>query len=321
VVDLWGGRAAASGPMWRPDSIVQTYSVTKPFAAVCGLLLVQRGRIDLDAPLRSYWPGFQAQVDVRQVLSHQAGLVALDQPAPTEAFYDWHRLCALLARQQPAWAPGTGHGESALFFGHVVGELVRRVDGRGLGRFLREEICRPMGLDFAVGLGPGEQARAVELTGLTEQFRVDSARGRPPLYRRALENPPGVLDPAVVNGSAWRAAEVPAVNGHGTARAVAGLYAALLNGQILSPGLLRESTTAHCSGPDLVIGGHAAWGLGFGVDADGFGMAGLGGSVGWASTAGNYAFGFVTGDMGTHAPAVDVENALRNCIGLADLDE
>jgi CubicO group peptidase (beta-lactamase class C family) len=317
VVDLWGGRADPAGiRAWQPDSLVQPYSVSKPFAAVCALLLVQQGRLDLDAPMQRYWPAFQARADVRQVLSHQAGVVALDEPAPTEVFYDWDRLCALLADQQPAWEPGTAHGESALFYGHLVGELVRRVDGRSLGRFLREEVCGPLGLDFAIGLTATEQARVVDLTGLDEEFRTANLEGRPELYRRAIANPPGALDPAVVNSRTWRAAQVPAINGHGTARGVAGLYAALLQGELLSRTLLAEATTVHSSGVDAVFGGDNAWGLGFGIDPDGFGMGGLGGSVGWASSAGGYVFGFVTGTVGTHQRALDIENALRSCLDL-----
>ncbi|HEY5183813.1 MAG TPA: serine hydrolase domain-containing protein [Actinomycetes bacterium] len=194
------------------------------------LLLVDRGLVDLDAPKQRYWPQLRAPVTVRQVLSHQAGLVVLDQSAPTEVLYDWDGLCALLAEQDPSWPPGTRHGESALFYGHLLGEVVRRVDGRRPGTFLREEVCGPHGLDFHVGLTAAEQARAVDLVGLDEQFRQASQAGRAGLYPRAIGNPPGVQDPAVVNGSAWRAAEVPAVNGHGTARAVAGLYVALLDG-------------------------------------------------------------------------------------------
>jgi hypothetical protein len=119
-----------------------------------------------------------------------------------------------------------------------------------------------------------------------------------------------------VNSPARRAAEIPAVNGHGTARAIAGLYAALLRGDLLSPALLREATTAQCAGTDRVFGFDDAWGLGFGVDADGFGMGGLGGSVGWASTVGGYAYGFVTGSMGDHDRSDAVENALRSYLGL-----
>jgi CubicO group peptidase (beta-lactamase class C family) len=313
IVDLWGGAATADGSrLWDRDSIVQPYSVSKPFAAMCALLLVDRGRLDLDAPVQRYWPEFRAPATLRHVLSHQAGVVALDEPTPTEAFYDWARMCALLAAQRPEWPPGTAHGESALFYGHLVGEIVRRVDGRGLGTFLREEICVPADLDFMVGLPPHEQARAVELTCLGDIVSSSASD----LYRRATFNPPGTRDPSVVNSAAWRAAEVPAINGHGTARGIAGLYAALLQGRLLSPGLLREAVSKQCSGIDAVFGHDNAWGLGFGVDDEGFGMGGLGGSYGGACTRpGGYAFAFVTGTMGTHAREERVENALRGCLG------
>jgi CubicO group peptidase (beta-lactamase class C family) len=285
--------------------------VSKPFAAMGALLLVDRGLLDLDAPMRRYWPEFRAPASVRQVLSHQAGVVALDEPAGTEVFYDWDRLCGLLAAQEPAWEPGTAHGESALFYGHLVGELVRRIDGRRLGRFLREEVSGPLGLDFAFGLTPAEQARAVELTGLD---RLENPAG---LYARATGNPPGARDPAVVNSAAWRAAEIPAINGHGTARGVAGLYAALLRGKLLSPGLLREASTAQCRGTDRVFGQDNTWGLGFGVYDSGFGMGGLGGS--FAGAADGYAIGFVTGSMGDHDRVDRIENAFRSCLGLPAL--
>ena len=322
VVDLWGGGADAAGTrQWRADSLVQPYSVSKPFAAVCALLLADRGQLDLDAPVQRYWPQFRAAADVRQLLSHQAGVVALDEPVPTEAFYHWDWLCQLLAAQQPEWEPGTAHGESALFYGHLVGELVRRVDGRGLGRFLREEVCGPLALDFFVGLTAAEQARAVDVTGLDEYRRQQQAAGMPQLYQRAVSNPPGAFDPAVVNGRAWRAAEVPAVNGHGTARGAAGLYVALLQGKLLSPALLGQATTAQCTGVDAVFGQDSAWGLGFGVDPDGYGMGGSGGSYAGASTAGGYAFAFVTAAMGSHSRATEVENALRSCLGVPSLDD
>ena len=321
VVDLWGGQASADGGRrWQADSLTQAYSVVKAFVAVCALLLADRGQVDLGAPMQRYWPQFRAAASVRQVLSHQAGVVALAEPAPTEAFYDWDWLCALLAAQEPAWAPGTAHGESALFYGHLVGEVVRRVDGRGLGRFLREEVCGPLGLDYFVGLTAAEQARAVELTGLAEYFGPKLA-DRPGLGRRAVSNPPGAFDPVVVNGRAWRSAEVPAVNGHGTARGAAGLYAALLQGRLLSPALLCEATTAQCSGVDAVFGEQSSWGLGFGVDQDGYGMGGSGGSYAGASVAGGYAFAFLTGTMGSHARAAQVENALRGCLGVPPLPD
>jgi len=320
VVDLWGGYADSGRRLrWDAGSVVQPYSVSKPFAAVCALRLVEAGRLDLDAPVQRYWPGFVAPATVRQVLSHQAGVVLLDQPAPTEAFYDWDWLCGLLAAQQPAWPPGTAHGESALFYGHLVGELVRRVDGRSVGRFLREEICGPAGLDFAFGLSPSQQARAVDLTGLDDAFRTRNAARRPPLYRLAVANPPGAQDGAVVNGAAWRAAEIPAINGHGTAAAVAGFYHALAAGGLLSPGMLAEAVTPQCAGPDRVFGDENAWGLGFGISDDGYGMGGLGGSYGGTSTAGGYTVGFVTGSVGSFDRVDALENTLRECLGLAPI--
>ena len=321
VVDLRGGTADAAGRRpWRPDSLVQPYSVAKPFAAICALILVDRGQLDLDAPVQRYWPEFTAPATVRHVLSHQAGVVAIDQPALTEAFYDWTAMCDLLAVQEPQWEPGTAHGESALFYGHLVGELVRRSDGRLPGQFLRDEVCGPRGLDFYFGLTGPEQARAVDLTGLGGPAWLErKSAGKPDLYRRATTNPPGAFDPAVVNGAAWRAAQVPAVNGHCTARGVAGLYAALLGGELLSADLLAEATTTQCSGIDAVFGHENAWGLGFGLDDSDFGMAGTGGSFAGASPPGCYAISFVTGTMGSSRPAMAVENALRGCLGLPPL--
>ena len=320
AVDLWGGYADRQRHRpWAADSLVQPYSVSKPFAAVCALRLAEGGRLDLDAPVQRYWPEFRAPATVRHVLSHQAGVVALDQPVPTEAFYDWDWLCALLAAQPPSWPPGTAHGESALFYGHLVGELVRRVDGRGIGQFLRDEICGPRGLDFAVGLSRSQQARAVDVTGLDDAFRAGSAAGRPPLYELATSNPPGLLDGRVVNGAAWRAAEIPAVNGHGTAAAVAGFYHALAIGSVLSPAMLAEAVTPQCAGPDQVFGDDNAWGLGFGISEDGYGMGGLGGSYGGTSTAGGYTIGFVTGSAGSFDRVDRLESTLRTCLGLAPI--
>jgi CubicO group peptidase (beta-lactamase class C family) len=318
VVDLWGGYADLGRRReWDSRSLVQPYSVSKPFAAVCALRLVEAGRLELDAPVQRYWPGFRALATVRQVLSHQSGVVMLDQPAPTEAFYDWDRLCHLLAAQEPSWQPGTAHGESPLLYGHLVGELVRRVDGRGVGQFLREEVCGPQGLDFAFGLNPSQQAQAVDLTGLDDAFRAANAAGRPALYRLAMDNPPGAQDSGVVNSAEWRAAEIPAINGYGTARAVADFYQSLAAGSLLSPGMLAEAVTPQCAGPDQVFGHDNSWGLGFAIDDDdGYGMGGTGGNYGGTCTSGGYTIGFVTGNVGSHDRLEALENTLRTCLGL-----
>ncbi len=319
VVDLWGGHAdAARQRAWQRDSIVMPYSVTKPFAAVCVLVLVDRGLVDLDDPMTAYWPTFPSDATVRQVLAHSSGHVVLDRPAPTEALFDWAAMVALAEAQPPRWSPGTGIGESALLYGHLVGELVRRVDGRSLGTFLADEVCGPLDLDFRVGLRTSDLDRVVELTGLDDSFRREVAE-RDGLMGAALANPPGVLDPQVVNSDAWRRAEIPAVNGHGTARGVAGLFAAIAEGRLLSREVRQDMTSASARGYDQVVGADVAWGLGVGVDDDGWGMGGTGGNVGWWSEQGRYAFGFVTGHVADHDRAERLENALRDVLGLPRL--
>lgn len=319
VVDLWGGYADAPRTRpWRSDSIVMAYSVGKPFAALAALRLADRGQLDLDAPLVTWWPEMRARTTMRQVLAHRSGHVVLDRPVGEEAWYDWNRLCTLLAEQAPAWEPGTRQGESAMFYGHLVGEVVRRIDGRTLGHFLRDEVCGPLGLELFVGLGDAELARAVDLTGFGPSFQA-GITGAPGLLPRAMANPPGCLDPDVVNGERWRRAEIPAVNGHGSARGVAGLYVALEGGAILSPAMRSDATSAAGSELDLVLGDERSWGLGFLVEPDGYGMGGLGGSVGWWSREGGYALGFVTGEIADHDRATRLENAVRACLGLPPL--
>ena len=316
VIDLWGGWSdAARTKRWQRDTIVQPYSVSKPFVAVCVLLLVERGLVVLDAPMQRYWPEFTAPATVRHVLSHQSGIVGVDTPAPTELFYDWDAMCACLAAQQPLWQPGTAIGESAHVYGHLCGELVRRVDGRGVGTFLRDEIAQPHQLDVAFGLTAEQQSRAADLTGFDQLAPPPSTR----FYTRAVGNPPGVRDPLVVNSARWRAAEIPAVNLHGTARDIARFYALLASGGILSPPTLQLMSTAQRRGVDLVFGHNTAWGLGVAVDDDGFGMGGTGGSYAGHSRRGGYSIAFVTGSMGSHAHVDRCENAVRRLLELPPL--
>jgi CubicO group peptidase (beta-lactamase class C family) len=223
--------------------------------------------VGLDDPVAAYWPEFAAEgkagIPLRWLLTHQAGLEVLPGPQPQEVLLDWDRFCAALATARPSWEPGTRHGEHALTFGHLVGEVVRRVDGRTVGGLLREEL--PW-LDFRIGLTAEEQELCAEVSG------VSPALARDTRWQRALANPPGVLDPDVVNGSAYRAAEVPAVNGHGTARAVARFYSALLGGELLSESLRDQTLSPQATGIDEVVGEYLSWGLGLQVDDDGFGM-------------------------------------------------
>lgn len=322
VVELWGGRADGRGTPWRRNTLVNVFSAVKPLAAACVLLLVERGRLGLDDLVTAHWPAFGAAgkegVTVRHVLAHQAGLDLFEAPLAAGDLLDWERATSLLASSPPRWPPGSTHGEHAAFYGHLVGELVRRVDGRTLGRFLREELAVPWRLDVHVGLGDAELARTADVADPDGSFRADAvAAGEP--YRLALDNPPAMLDPGTVNSEEWRRAEVPAVNGHGTGLALARFHAGLAAGgaldgvRLLSRELAAEAVRPQRAGPDEVLGRTVAWALGVQVDEEGFGMGGIGGSAGWWDVRG-FAFGYATRRLGDHERAGAVADAVADAL-------
>jgi CubicO group peptidase (beta-lactamase class C family) len=332
VVDLVGGTRAAVPPgalvppagadhPWRPDTLVNVYSVGKPAAALCLLTLVDRGRVDLDAPVSAYWPEFRTPATVRQVLSHTAGLPAFPVPRPAAAIADWALLCADLATAEPEWTPGSVAGEHAWTYGHLVGELVRRVDGRSVGRFLAEELAGPWRLDLAFGLGAADQRRCADLS-YADPAWPDRMLGEPGLLRaRALDNPPGGRDVALLNSPLWRAAEIPAVNLHATAAALARLYAGLLAGGTLdgvrrfSPELVAEATRVQYEGPDLVLDHPTCWTLGMAWEPDGsWGMGGIGGSSAWADPERGYTFAYATSRLADHDRVEALVDALHSCL-------
>ena len=238
------------------------------------------------------------------MLCHQAGVVALDEPMPSEAMLDWDRITRALAAARPRFAPGSGHGECARFYGHLVGELVRRTDGRSLGRFFREEIAEPFGIDFHFGLGRPELARCAEMLAFSAEDAAEFARGRTPLAAEALDNPPGITDPAVMNSEGFRRAEVPAINGHGTARGVARFYALLVDGgaldgrRLLSEAAVESLLEVQRSDVDLVFNESASWALGVQRDPfGGFGLGGLGGHLGMGQRAHRMGIGFVRSQL------------------------
>jgi CubicO group peptidase (beta-lactamase class C family) len=306
VVDLWGGS-------WRRDTIVNVFSVTKPLAATCLLLLRERGRVELDEPVASYWPEFSSGATVRHVLAHQAGLVALREPQPTELLFDWDRATGLLAAEEPWWEPGTAHGEHALWYGHLVGELVRRIDGRSLGAFFREELAESWGLDFHVGVGASELERVAPVEDPGGAWQAEVLSDARELYRLALDNPPGLVRPEVLNGRAWRTAEIPAVNGHGTARAVARFYACLP--ELLGADSLAEALSVQAEGRDVLLDDERRWGLGFGLfDGGDFGFGGIGGSLGYGNLERRLGFAYLTSRMGSHDRAETVAKALLDAL-------
>ena len=301
VVDLVGGwRDDARKQPWTPETVVAVYSVSKPFAAVCLMILVDRDLVGLDDPVHRHWPEFPDDgTTVRHVLAHTAGRPAFPTPRPAEAWADWDTLVADLAGSTPMWTPGTVAAEHALSYGHLVGELVRRVDGRPIGRFLSEEVAAPWRLDLA--FGSGRRSDVADLGFGTPDWPETSVGAPGSLRHRGLANPTGCRDLAVLNGPLWRETEVPAVNLHATAAAVARFYQGMLAGgtldgrRILSEAAVAEMCRVQHDGLDHLLDRTVRWSLGFQIEDDGsFGMGGIGGSCGYALPSADLAIGFVT---------------------------
>lgn len=323
VVDLCGGwRDAGRTEPWQPDTLVCPFSVSKPFAASCLVQLADRGRVGLDDPISRYWPEFSAAaVTVRQVLAHTAGLPVFPIARGANAIADWDLLAGDLAEADAHWTPGSVAAEHALTYGHLVGELVRRLSGRTLGRFLAEELAGPWRLDIGFGLSEVDQRRCAEL----EHDRADwpsLTLGEPGSLRHAaLGNPAGCLELGVLNSPLWRGSLLPAVNMHATAVGVARWYAGMLAGGILNDvRLLSADTVAEVirtqyEGPDLLLGGHVRWTLGMQQDDDGsWGMGGIGGSTGYADPGRGYSLAYLTRRLGDFSRVDLIVEALHSSL-------
>lgn len=273
VVDLWGGHvdAARSRP-WREDTLANVWSTTKAMAATCAHVLVDRGQLDVEAPVARYWPEFAANgkeaMPVKYLLSHQAGLAGIAEQMAPEGLYDWDAVCAALARMAPLWEPGTRSGYHGMTFGHLVGEVVRRISGKSLGTFFREEVARPLGADFWIGLPESEEGRVAEMVPTVATALAEAPDPSDPNYalKFALSNPR--VTPETANTRAWRAAEIPAANGQANARGAATVMAALARGgELGGVRVMREATInaaiqEQVYGRDIVLG-PMRWGLGF----------------------------------------------------------
>ncbi len=271
VVDLWGGhRDLARRLPWERDTIVNVWSTAKMVTALCVLMLHERGALSVDAPMAEYWPAFAANgkqgVLVRHVLGHTAGLPVFDEPPDDLEVFDWEACCAKLAAQAPRWTPREGSGYHSETQGWLLGELVRRVDGRTLGTFFREEMADPLALDLHIGLDDRHFPRVADVATL---HAVPNAPPDPELH--ALEQPAGVRSAALVNTAAWRRAELPASNGHGNARSIAPAMAPLANGGrlgdrvLLSPATIGRALEVQADGVDRVTGRHFKLGMGYGL--------------------------------------------------------
>jgi len=315
VLDCWGGWAdeARTRP-WERDTIACTFSCTKGLVAIVALRLVEAGLLDLDAPVAHAWPEFAAAgkgaLPLRWLLTHEAGLSAISRPMPLGSLSDWDAMVDALAAQEPWWEPGSAHGYHGVTFGHLVGEVVRRVDGRTIGRILADEVASPLGIDCFLGLPAAEEGRTADMTidldpGATTFF---SHWGPHDLGPRSFGNPPDCNLVEHTNTRAFREAEIPAANAHANARALARVYAALGSGELLAPSLLEEAGRPHVDGPDVVMALPTRFGLGFeitmpeagfsfGPGPRTFGHNGSGGSLGFLDPDASVAFGYVMNRM------------------------
>ncbi|PKQ08778.1 MAG: hypothetical protein CVT73_05820, partial [Alphaproteobacteria bacterium HGW-Alphaproteobacteria-12] len=301
------------------DTLVNFFSVGKAFTSLTALRLVDRGLLEPDAPVARLWPEFahagKEEITLRHILSHQAGLPAIRQPLTNADLFNWNAMIRALENQEPWWQPGAAHGYHVNTFGFLVGELVRRAAGETLGTLLREEIAGPLDADVHIGLSSGEHRRCAEfLWPAVLPERPDGELSGDMLMKwNTYWNPPGISGAGTVNTAAWRSAELPSTNGHGTARGIARIYAALAAGgsiggvDILSPATLATAVEEQSYGPDRVLDRESRFALGFqlpqperplGPNEAAFGHFGAGGSLGFCDPEARVAFGYVTNDMG-----------------------
>ena len=316
-VELWGGFTDRSRTKpWARDTLVNVYSTTKGFTSACVHRLVDEGKLDLDAPVTRYWPELRATaVRVHMLLDHTAGLPAIRAPLPPEALFDWDVLTRALAAEEPWWEPGSKHGYHPFTFGWLVGELIRRVSGETPGAYFRRHVAGPLGLDAHIGLAESEDARCAELRPLPRVPGVPTLFDRimadpTSMTARAFTNPPTMAMATTTSTREWRGAEIPSVNGHVTAAAIARFYGALASGggTVLSPAAIERARTERVRGLDATLGVTTRFGLGFMLPQEGaesygpnlgsFGHAGAGGSLGFADPEARVGFGYAMNGVG-----------------------
>ena len=335
VLNLWGGFSDKQHQKnWQKDTLVNVFSVTKAMTSTCALQLIESGNLNPNALVSDYWPEYacagKENTKVIDFLTHRAGMFGFQSPLPKDSWEDWDMIVDKLAKQNPIREPGTTQGYHAVTFGYLVGELVRRIDGRSLGKYFKEEIADKFDIDFIIGLNDEEINRCADLLLLSSkpnpliqlilslpnwllpaQVKIVKETLKSKEYAKAFleimeveedESAPSDYP----NSNSWRKAEIPAANGHGTASGIAKFFGILASGgsrngqRLLKSETIKEATTPKTSGPDIVLfQAPYKFGLGYQVDApfspigmkDGmFGHTGIAGATGFADL--NYKVGF-----------------------------
>ncbi|MBN2240067.1 MAG: beta-lactamase family protein [Dehalococcoidales bacterium] len=274
IVDIRGGYAdAAKTRAWQEDTIVNVWSSTKVMTSICALMLVDRGQLDLDAPVAKYWPEFaeggKETMPVRYLFSHSSGLAGFSEVVTAEKLYDWDYIVTMLAKQEPLWEPGAASAYHGITMGYLLGELVRRITGKSPGAFFRDEVAIPLQADFFIGVPAEEDSRVAEM--IPEPPPGPGDDGYSELDPETIQGKVRLNQPIphhVVNEIPWRRAEIPAANGHGNAHSMAKIAAALACGgeldgvRILSPETIEKILEEQTYGTDMVLDEMIRWGLG-----------------------------------------------------------
>ena len=340
-VDLWGGSAdPSSNKPWVEDTITSVWSCTKGATALCAHMLVTRGLLDLEEPVVRYWPEFgqagKESIPVKMLLNHQSGVAAISDPIPPGGLYDWEFMVKALEKQEPFWKPGSMHGYHGFTFGWLVGEVVRRVSGKSLGTFFREEVAEPLGLDFWIGLPEAYENRVAPIipadppdpSGPISPMMMAIAMDQTSMQALQLFNTGGYMMPGPdgvfgFNTRAAHIAEFGSVGSLTNARGLAGMYAPLANGGSLNgvslvskDNLARMAAVSSASSMDMTVLLPTRFSLGYVKSVDNrrvpnctkddsliiseeaFGHAGFGGALGFADPIANMSFGYAMNRMG-----------------------
>jgi CubicO group peptidase (beta-lactamase class C family) len=343
VVDLWGGVAdPATNASWQRDTIGVVWSCTKGATALCAHMLASRGELDLDARVSHYWPDYAKNgkdaTTVRMLLAHQAGLPALREPIPDDGYCDWELIVERLASQEPFWEPGTRHGYHALTYGHLVGEVVRRVTGTSIGTFFRREVADPLRLDLWIGLPVEHEARvaptipaAPRPDDVIPSFYVAAMTDPSSIAAQILANSGAVFAPGWIDTPIAHGAELPAFGGIGNARALAGMYGALATGALVGDAQLAVMGATVSAGGDATMLVPTRWAAGFvkstdnhaGApgDQDGvvlseeaFGHVGMGGSLGFVDPRARLSMGYTMNRQGLSVGLDDRAQSLVDAV-------